>query len=279
MDAVPNQRTRPSRVRPDAPVDVSLGVVLFTIATLALAAPLALIFAIVAAVAPAIPWWIGPIGALMVAAAMVWRRLQRAHDVVVDRLTAHTATVTSVRLTNMVRGLTLAAGVEEPDALVLNDDAVNAIAVARNNSATIAVSSGMLERLEPVELEGVVAEMLVRLRNGDAEAATIGVAAFRLPILGPLSALASGPVSAFGLGRLLDDSRHVDADLEAVALTRYPPGLLQALTKAKGTEHRLGDVDHGIDELWLIDPADNASTHSEAIRSALDLRIDVLTEL
>jgi len=279
MDAVSNQRTRSRSVRPDAPVAVSLGPVPFVIAAAALALPLAVIGVVVAVLLPVVPWWAGLLLAIAAAFGLVWYRLSGAHETVAGRLTEHTATVTSVRLTNMVKTLALAAGVEEPEAFVLNDDAVNASVVGRGGSSTIAVTSGLLNVLEPVELEGIIAELLVRVRNGDAEAATIASAVFRLPILGPLSALVTGPAAQVGVSHLLDDGRYVEADLEAVALTRYPPGLLRALAKAKGTDHKVTGVHEGLDAIWLIDPADAASRHSEAIRSALDLRIDVLTEL
>lgn len=280
MDAVSNQRSRPGRVRPDAPADVSLGLVPSVISVLAIAVPMAIVATLLAVLIPAIPWWIGPLLALAVAAGLVWYRLQHAHDVVAEYLTESTSTVTSIRLTNMVNALALAAGVEVPDSFVLNDDAVNASVVARNGSSSIALTRGMLNLLEPVELEGIVAELLVRIRNGDAEAATIASAVFQLPILGPLSMLVGGPVASIGTEHLLRDGRYVEADLEAVALTRYPPGLLRALAKARSASHRVSGLHTGLDPLWLINPADAASEHqSEAIRSALDLRIDVLTEL
>ena len=279
MDAVPKQRSDSPRVRPDAPVEVSLGPVPFLSATAALALPLAVIGVVVAVLVPLVPWWAGLLLAVAAAVGLVWSRLQSAHEVLVGRLKEHTATITSVRLTNMVSGLALAAGVEEPEAFLLNDDAVNASVVSRNGTSTIAVTRGLLNVLEPVELEGIIAELLVRVRNGDAEAATIASAVFRLPILGPISALITGPAASIGVSHLLDDGRYVDADLEAVALTRYPPGLLRALAKAKGADHSVAGVHEGLDAIWLINPADAASRHSEAIRSALDLRIDVLTEL
>ena len=279
MDAVPNQLDRPRRARPDAPVDVSLGMLPAVAAVVALAVPLAVVGVVLAAVLPGIAWWVGLLLALGVAIALVLHRLRRAHAVVADRLTDTTSTITSVRLSNMVRGLALAAGVEEPEAFVIKDAALNAVVVARNDESTIAVTSGLMDAIEPVELEGVVAELLVRVRNGDAEAATIGSALFRLPILGPLSMLMIGPIAQFGQDRLLDDGRYVSADIEAVGVTRYPPGLLGALTKARKASHRVAGVDEGLDLLWFVDPADNSSNHSQAIRSALDLRIDVLTEL
>jgi len=271
MDAVSSQRSQPSRVRPDAPVDVSLGAVPALVAVAALAVPLIVSGALICALVPVIPWWVGIIVGLVVAGLIVWQRLRRAHDLVVDHLTEAAATMTSVKLTNMVQGLALAAGVEQPAAFVLNDEAGNAMAICRNDATSLIVTSGLINKLDPVALEGLVAELLIRVRNGDAEAATIAAALYRLPIVGPWSIASVGPAAKLGMASLLAESRDLDADHQAVILTRYPPGLRRALTAARGLDRRPSTASAALDELWLVDPTDD--------RSALDLRIDVLTEL
>jgi len=131
----------------------------------------------------------------------------------------------AARLENLVQGLSLAGGVEEPQVVVLSDPARNAMAVRNGGRNRIVVTQGLLQSLEVVELEGVVAELLTRLKNGDAEAATLGAALFGQPILdGPLRSVL-GPVARMGLGRLLSADRDLEADRQAVRLTRYPPGL------------------------------------------------------
>ncbi len=277
MDAVSSPRTRPARVRPDAPAEVSPGLVPLGLAALALALPLVIVLVVLAALVPGVPWWLGLLVGLAVAAAAVVHRLRSAHDVVVDHLLSRHGAVSSVRLTNMVQSLALAAGVAEPEAFVLDSEAVNAMIVARSDEATLLVTRGLDQRLEPVELEAVVAELLVRQRNGDAEAATIGAALYRLPLLGPLSQLTITPVAPMGLGRLLTDERDLEADRQAVTLTRYPPALLGALMKIKGQPRRPADIGSGCDLLWLVEP-DPVADSSET-RSPLELRIDVLAEL
>lgn len=277
MDAVPAQRTRSPRVRPDAPADVSPGLAPLAVAVLALAVPLMIVLVVVAAVVPVVPWWAGVLVALALAGLAVWQRLRTAHDVVVEELLTNRGSVSSVRLTNMVQSLALVVGVEEPEAFVLDTDAVNALIAARNDVATLFVTRGLDERLEPVELEAVVAELLVRLRSGDAEAATIGAALYRLPLLGPLSNFTIGPTASLGLATLLADERDLAADQHAVALTRYPPALSSALSKLKDQPRRPADLGGECDLLWLVSPDPAAAPG--ATRSPLDLRIDVLTEL
>lgn len=274
---MPVQRTRPQRVRQDAPADVSPGFVSLAVAVLALAIPLMVVLVAVAAVIPVIPWWAGVPVALAVAGLAIWQRLRRAHEVVVEELLAARGSVSSVRLTNMVQSLALVVGVEGPEAFVIDTDAVNALIAARNDVATLFITRGLDERLEPVELEAVVAELLVRLRSGDAEAATIASALYRLRLLGPLSSFTIGPTASLGLGRLLGDERDLAADQQAVALTRYPPALQSALTKIKDQPRRPADLGGECDLLWLVSP--DPATAPGATRSPLDLRIDVLSEL
>jgi len=280
MDAVSTPRSHPGRVRPTAPVEVSLGVLPAVLAVVVLAVPFMVILGIAAAIVPSVPWWIGSALGLLSAAVVVGYRLRTAHDVVVTQLMERGSTVSDVRLANMVGRLALTAGVEEPDSFVFNDGAANAMIVARNEMATLLVTRGLLEQLEPVELEAVVADLLVRLRNGDAEAATIVAALYRIPIMGPLSAALFRPVATIGQGRLLENGRDLAADEQAIALTRYPPGLLQALVKIKTSERRPQAIPDDLDELWLVDPDVGVGADGDrSLRSSLDLRIDVLNEL
>lgn len=277
MDAVSAQRIRHPRVRTDAPADVSPGFAPLAVAVLALAVPLIVVLVAVAAILPVVPWWVGIVVALAVAGLAIWQRLRAAHDVVVEELLTNRGSVSSVRLTNMVQSLALVVGVEEPEAFVLDTDAVNAMIAARNDVATLFITRGLDERLEPVELEAVVAELLVRLRSGDAESATIAATLYRLPLLGPLSRFTIAPTASLGLSRLLADERDLAADQQAVALTRYPPALVSALTKIKDQPRRPADLGGECDLLWLVSP-DPASAPG-VTRSPLDLRIDVLAEL
>lgn len=257
-----------------------MGAVPALVAVAALSLPLMAMAVAVCAVVPVVPWWFGIVVGLVLAGLIVWQRLRRAHDLVVDHLTASTATITSVKLTNMVQGLALAAGVEQPAAFVLNDESANAMAVCRNDSSSLIVTSGLIDRLDPVELEGLVAELLIRIRNGDAEAATIAAALYRLPIIGPVAIAAIGPAAKIGLSRLLAESRDLEADHQAVILTRYPPGLLNALTIVRDLDRRPAAASSALDQLWLVHPADDHDAADEAARrSALDLRIDILNEL
>ena len=70
------------------------------------------------------------------------------------------------RLHNLVEGLCIAAGLPKPRVYIVEDPAPNAFATGRSpKHAAIAVTTGLLEKLNRVELEGVVAHELSHIRN------------------------------------------------------------------------------------------------------------------
>jgi Zn-dependent protease with chaperone function len=155
--------------------------------------------------------------------------------------------ITHARLVNLVDGLGTAVGVPAPHLRVIADPALNAASAGVGpHSATLVVTSGLLEELNRIELEAVVAYELVRIKNVDILPATLGVLAtgpgaraLRRAASTPSTVLAwlwtacavpFVPVRALMLGAS-SPSREALMDRSAVAVTRYPPGLLSALEK------------------------------------------------
>ncbi len=245
-----------------------------------LAVPAVLIGALLFAVLPVLPWWLGVILGLVIAAVAVWLLAERSDRAVLGSLSsAMPESRHPVRLTNMVEGLTLAGGVITPAVLVLEDPARNAMAVRRRDRNHLVFTTGLIDALDVVELEAAVAELLTRLRNGDAETATVGAGLLGRPLIdGPLGSIL-GPMAAGVLGRLLPPDRDLEADRQAVTLTRYPPGLIQALESLQGQELAPRCASDGTAPLWLVDPAPERATTGEETRAPLSLRIDALAEL
>ena len=80
------------------------------------------------------------------------------------------------RLHNIVEGLCIASGLPKPRVYIVDDPAPNAFATGRNpKHAAIAVTTGLLEKLNRVELEGVVAHELSHIRNYDILVGTLAV--------------------------------------------------------------------------------------------------------
>lgn len=127
------------------------------------------------------------------------------------------------RLYNLVGGLCGTMGLPRPAIAVVDHPLPNAMAVGHDpDSAVIVVTSGLDGSLTLVELEGVLAHELVRIKRGDPVLACAAVSVFGLlaPVLG------SGPERVH---RTLGAGQAYTADQRAVSMTRYPPGLAGAL--------------------------------------------------
>jgi Zn-dependent protease with chaperone function len=82
------------------------------------------------------------------------------------------------RYHNLVEGLVIAAGLPKPRLYVVDDPAPNAFATGRNpKHAAIAVTTGLLDTMNRVELEGVLAHELSHVKNYDILVTTIAVIA------------------------------------------------------------------------------------------------------
>lgn len=185
-----------------------------------------------------------------------------------------TGASTHPRLENVVEELCARSGVSEPSLFMVNSDVPDAVAFGKNpSSANLAVTNGLLNNLSVVELEGVIARELSRVKSEDIKFDTLGVAFVRVPL-------------AFfgGLGRTAIEwarggDRDVQVDIAGVGITRYPPGLTSALSTIKEKSPAAANDAPGsplTDHLWTRGMRQAASGPGEW---SLDERIAVLQEL
>jgi len=201
-------------------------------------------------------WWAGAIAAAGVAAgawlALVAPRLRTAEDRAVQLVGPVRRAVTpgDARVLNLVEGLAPTAGLARPAVLIVDDGAPNALALGRDGPrGVIVVTTGLLERLDRMQLEAVVAHLLVQIRDGFSAAATLSL--------------------AFRPSRRPEPIPFAVADSSAVSLTRYPPALAAALdtiasagpVAPKGSSPVLTPV-------WLVPPGDaaGAAARVDALR-------------
>lgn len=209
----------------------------------------------------AIIWW--PIAALSVPAAVgvVAFYWFRADDAVLSAMNARPLGQTEgQRVLNIAENLCLSSGIGQPDIRVIDTPACNLATVsARRN--TLVVTTGLLEALDVMEMEGVVAHGLSKIADGAVTYETFAASAAPL-ILGPQRDMAR----RWGTG----DAGVLAFDISGVGLTRYPPGLRSALERIDG---KPTDVDGGdaLGAAWLVPPV--------AQRVPLEHRIEVLWEL
>ena len=208
------------------------------------------------------------------------------------------------RLHNLVEGLCIAAGLPKPQVFVISDPAPNAFATGRNpQHASIAVTSGLLEMMNRVELEGVLAHELSHVRNYDVLVSTIAVV-----LLGSIALVSdtairmmwwnggrvrrsgdhgdrSNPLAFVGFALLifapilarvfqaaLSRRRETLADMSAVLLTRYPPGLISALQKLDADSTVTHSASRATAHLWIEQPV--ARTADEGRLSRINRMFD-----
>lgn len=183
---------------------------------------------------------------------------------------------TDARLVNITEGLSVAAGIDVPELYVLDDPACNAIAFVMGGRSAVVFTSGLLDTLDRIELEGVIAHELVVIRRGDARLAAI--AGLECAIMARIFER-TGRIMA----RLIGPERTVFCDQAAVRLTRYPPGLGAALAKLSVAETRPSGLETYVARItaaqWL---APLAEAYGSVVRSGmLDLnhRVSALAEL
>ena len=122
------------------------------------------------------------------------------------------------RLSNVTEGLCATFGLSMPSLHVLDDDVPNACALGRDaRRSVLVVTTGLLRRLDPIELEGVIAHELAHVKRGDNGVSCIGIT---------LGSILGGEST---LRRCVGESREYRADVVGASAVRFPRGLLAAL--------------------------------------------------
>jgi len=173
---------------------------------------------------------------------------------------AHPATHENAReLFHIIENLSIIAGIQAPKIYIIDDPSPNAFATGRNpKHAAVAVTTGLLERLDRSELEGVIAHELSHVKNYDTLLQTIVVVLVGfvaiisdiftrslwwgrrssndnrgnavLMLVGVVLAILA-PIVATMIQLAISRKREFLADASGGLLTRYPEGLASALEK------------------------------------------------
>src|SRR3954467_7113454 len=117
--------------------------------------------------------------AIVIAIAMAWASYFYSDKVALAASRAKPADGPEYRrYHNLIEGLCIAAGLPKPRLYVVDDPAPNAFATGRNpEHSAIAVTTGLLEKMNRVELEGVLAHELSHIKNYDILISTVAVVA------------------------------------------------------------------------------------------------------
>ena len=163
---------------------------------------------------------------------------------------------------SIVESLSITAGLPMPKLYIINDSSMNAFAAGTNpENSVICATTGLLENMDKVEIEGVMAHEISHIKNYDIRVSMVAVAL--TAVIGVLSdivlrfiflndddedsknpiALILGlffvlisPLLATITRLAISRQREFLADATAVSLTRYPDGLISALEKLKNNK-------------------------------------------
>lgn len=164
-------------------------------------------------------------------------------------------------LVSLAEGLSATAGVPVPDLRIVDAPTANAMAIGTSpESSVVIVTSGLLSTLDRIQLEGVVARVLVAIRQGSVADATWSIELSRSVLTRPFA-----PKTA------VDPDRDVLLDRDAAGLTRYPPGLRAALEACASVGTDVSAAPVATAGLWMVDPRGG-----DAVRSELTHRIEAL---
>jgi heat shock protein HtpX len=185
------------------------------------------------------------------------------------------------QLHNVVEALSLAGGLPKPRVYVVEDIAPNAFATGRNpEHSAIAVTTGLILKMDRNELEGVIAHELAHVKNRDTLVMTLAVTLVGVIVLladwmlrglwwgaseaegkafAPLAVigfllLITAPLIAQLLQFAISRRREFLADADAVFLTRYPDGLIGALEKLRDDSTVVRSASRATAHLWIEQP-------------------------
>ncbi len=189
-----------------------------------------------------------------------------------------------LQLNDILEGLCLATNLPMPKLYIMEDSAMNAFATGRNPShAVICVTTGLINRLDKYEIEGVLAHELSHIRNYDILLSTITIVmvgfiviisdafsrgyirrnndddnnASTFLMLISLIFIILAPIFANLIKLAISRNREYLADASAVEITRNKDGLINALRKLDTDKEALEQANKSSSSLFIVNPLVN----------------------
>ena len=214
-------------------------------------------------------------------------------------------------LFNVVEEMTIAAGLPMPKVYIIDDEAPNAFATGRDpENAAVAVTSGLLEKLDRDELQGVIAHEMSHVGNFDIRyAMLVGVLVGTTVLISDFFLrglwFGGGRRQGGGQGQIImlvvaillavlaplfarliqlsiSRQREYLADATAVQLTRNPGALADALQKISGDREVLEAANRATAHLYIANPIKKFEKRSKGLFSThppIEQRIEILRQM
>jgi len=235
------------------------------------AVPSIVLALVISSISALIGYYVGPSAVLAMSGA---RKISRDDD---------------PQLYNIVDELRLASGLPMPQLYMMDTPAMNAFATGRDpEHASVAVTSGLRQRLGRDELQGVIAHELSHVRNFDIRFMTLmavlvgvvvlmadigmraifygggrgrsrssgsgGGALMLVVILVAIVLAIIAPIFATLIQLAASRQREYLADASAARMTRYPEGLARALEALASDTHEMGEASRATSHLFIVKP-------------------------
>ena len=216
------------------------------------------------------------------------------------------------KLVNILDSLVVSSGLPAtPKLYIVEDSQPNAFATGRNpEHAVICVTTGLLDKLEYYELEGVLAHEMAHIKNYDIRlSAVVSVMVGFVVMLSDwftrftfyggsrnkdndkegngilmligLIFLILAPIFGKLMQLALSRKREFLADATAVEFTRNPDGLISALEKISGDPNELKSANQSTENMYIVNPFRNKKKNSNiwSTHPSVEDRVEALRNL
>ena len=238
--------------------------------------------------------------AMVFSIATSWASYYYSDKIVLSVNRAHPASQEEYqKLNNILDGLMVSSGLQNrPRLYVVDDPQPNAFATGRNpENAVICVTTGLLDKMDYYELEGVIAHELSHIKNYDIRlSAVVSIMVGFIVILADwvsralfwgvrdrdndskgnpilmligLLCLILAPIFGQLMQLALSRRREFLADANAVELTRNPDGLISALQKLDSDPNELKSANNATAYMYIVSPFKSNSKDGKKRKSSL----------
>ena len=252
--------------------------------------------------------------AMIFSIATTWGSYYYSDKIVLSLNKARPATEEeNLRLVNILEALVVSSGLNAmPKLYIVEDSQPNAFATGRNpENAVICLTTGIIDKLDKYELEGVIAHELSHIKNYDILLSTvISVFVGLVVILSDFFSrwmfrssrrdndnnsssaifaliaivfLILSPIFATLMQLLISRKREYLADASAVELTRNPDGLINALIKISSDDEPIETANKSTAHLYIVNPFKEKRNKSKdnlmSTHPSLENRINALRNI